>query len=423
MQKKNIIQTYKQKFTTILMNPFGYTLVMVILFLLNYGSLWGVDFFTIRENIIHKTWKKIGMFYLSPSFTLSDTGYSSNIFSYQEMEEPDWTADAGIGLKVSSFLGNRFIISIDENPYYSFYSTNKDQEAFNNRFKLALYTYIGRFNFKYQYLNDHIKSRPSTEFGARVRTNTRAHTLSSEYGNYQHFFINVYVGQSAMTYDEEEYLDSYNLKDLMNRQQLRAGIKLNKTIFTQTHLILNYEFFQYTFNNHSERDGLGHLLSLGIQFPEIGILKGSLTFGIKAFNPGNSLYKDFTKPFGSGKVSITLLKRIKLHVNYLADNFYSFWNADQNYFENAIGMGVEFYLTKSLKLGYNYRSGRLTYENLLEGNQTRQDDFRMSTFTLGIKIFKNVGIGIDCRIYRTESSEIDFIRNFEFIGGHIIHEF
>ena len=404
---------------------------LIIFFLCFFGSsslfIWADDFFKIKKHIVEGAWKKAAFFYITPTITLNNLGYTSNIYSYQELEEPDWTANLGLTLKVSSVLGNRFILTITEDPYYFFYAKNKDQRAFNNRLKAALYTYLGRINLKYQFSDEYIKARPTSEFGAYVRTRTNEHLLSLDYGRHENFFINVYVKQRKIIYDDEYYLGDYNLKLFLNQKELRAGINLNKIIFTQTRLFLNYEYFEHTFDYEINRNGIGGQLSLGVAFPEISRIKGSLQFGLKVFNASSVLSKNYTIPFGSGEVTLKLFRRFKFHFQYLVDNFYSFWREDQRYNEKSAGAGVEYYLSKRIKIGYQYRYGKLSYENLNvslpNGDATRKDDFYISTFSVGIKIFKNMGIGLEYNMYRSNSTELDFARSNDFIGGYFIHEF
>jgi len=383
------------------------------------------DFFKIKKQIVERAWKKAAFFYVTPTITLNNLGYTSNIYSYQELEEPDWTADLGLKLDVSSILGNRFILTVIENPYYLFYAENRDYRAFNNRLKATLYTYLGRINLKYQFNTDYTTGRPTPEFGVHVKMRLTGHEFSLDYGRYQNFFINLYFRQSKMEYDDEHYLGNYNLKSFLNREELRAGINLNKIIFSQTRLFLNYEYFEPKFDFETDRNGTGNQVSLGVEFPEISSIKGSLQFGLKVFNASSSLYKNYTIPFGSGKVSIDLFRRFKFHFSYRVDNFYTFWKGDQHYNQKSVGAGAEYYLSKRIKIGYQYRFGRLSYENLSlsDKEKTRQDNFYISTISLGIKIFKNMGIGLEYRMYRSDSSELGFTRSNDFIGGYFIHEF
>lgn len=399
------------------------SIIVIFLCLSCFGRLYCDDFFKIKARIIEQAWKKIAFFYVSPKLTLDNFGYNSNINYYQPLAKPDWTADLGLKLQVSAVLGNRFIISIEENPSYLFYAEEVDRRAFNNSLSSTLFTYLGKINLKFQFDNSYIKGRPTSEFGPHTRLRTLESLISLDYGRHDTFFITLYANVAKTGHDEENYLGIYNLKHTLDRQELKTGIKLNKIIFSRTLLILNYEYVEYEFDYDIDKNGISSQASLGIEFPEISSIKGSLQFGLKVFRPSNPLYRDYTIPFGSGKVTLNLFKRAKFHLEYLVDNFYSFWQNDQQYNEKSAQAGIEYYLTRNIKLGYSYYLARLSYENLTDGEQTRVDNLYSSSFSIGVKALKNYGIGLEYRIYRADSTVPDFSRSSDFIGGYIIHEF
>ncbi|MCK5055332.1 MAG: hypothetical protein KAT34_01645 [Candidatus Aminicenantes bacterium] len=394
-----------------------------VLLLCTGTGLYGEDFFKLKKGISDNAWKKIAFFYLTPALTLENLGYISNIYYYQELEEPDWTADIGLDLLVSVILGNRFVLSLKEKPYYSFYAEHVDQRALNNRLKTSMYSYLGRLNLEYSYSNDYIKGRPTAEFGAHIRLRTDEHFLSVDYGSYKNLFLNLFLKQNSIEHYEENYLGNYNLKQFMNRKELHAGIRLNKNIFTRTRLFVGFEYYEYKFAKAPLRDGIGRQVSLGVAFPEIGRIRGSVEFGVKHFQPGSSLYRKYTKPFGSGEVTIRLLRRFKFDFQYLVNNFYSYWSVEQSFDERSAGSRVEYYIAKNIKIGYNYQLGILSYENLHDGKKTRRDNFYTSAVYIGLRVFEKMGIGLEYRMYRADSDMQAFSRSSNFIGGYLIHEF
>src|SRR4030042_6643097 len=97
------------------------------------------DFFQVRENIIENSRFRLGFFYVTPLLSLENVGYSTNIYRYNDIAEPDWTADLGVDLRLAALLGKRFILVLKDNPYYSFYLENKSEEAWNNKLQFAVY--------------------------------------------------------------------------------------------------------------------------------------------------------------------------------------------------------------------------------------------------------------------------------------------
>lgn len=396
--------------------------LLIILWLSGMAFVNAEDFFKVKERIIRDAWIKKFSLYISPALSITNVGYTSNIYSYQDIEEPDWTADVGINLSAAAILKDRFILMVDEFPYYSFYGKNKNEEAFNNKFQFTVYTHLGPFNLNYRLNLNYIRERPNSEFGFRARRKDRNHAFSIDYGRYDRFYVNLYAARNQMEYMDERYLEDYDLSHL-DREDLLVGIALNKRIFSRTRLSLNYEYYEYRFLQAPGNDGTGGKLLLGVDFPEIGRLKGLLRFGLKSFFPENPGYEDYLKPFGSGSLSIRMLRRFKFHFNYLVDNFFSFWRGDQYFDERSFGAGVEYYLSRRIKVGYRYRTGNLSFKNLTDGIETRKDDYYSAGLFIGVRIFRNMGIALTYTVYRADSTLLDFTRRYNFIGGNIIHEF
>jgi hypothetical protein len=395
---------------------------IIIGWLSGMAFVYADDFFAVKERIIREAWIKKFSLYISPTLSITNLGYNSNIYSYQDIEEPDWTADVGINLRAASILKDRFIFMIDEFPYYSFYAKNRKEEAFNNKFQFAVYTHLGRFNLNYRFNLNSLRGRPSSEFGVKTRIKERNHSVSLDYGRHDRIYINLYAAQNQREYTDERYLEDYNLSQ-MDQEDLLLGIALNKRIFSRTRLSLNYEYYDSRFLHAPWKDGIGGKFSAAVNFPEISRIQGSLRYGWKSFFPKNPDYIKFSKPFGAGSFSIRVLRRFKFHFNYLVDNFFSFWNPDQYFDERSFEAGVEFYLSSRIKVGYWYQAGNLSYKNLVNGIETRRDDIYSARFSIGFRIFRKMGIALVYTTYRADSNQLDFTRRYNFIGGSIIHEF
>jgi len=397
-------------------------LIVIILFLISL-NLFSEDFFKVKERIVKESWKKISFIYLSPKLLLRNIGYSNNIYLLERDFKPDWTADLGLQMTLSSIFLNRFIFQIDELPYYSFYAKNKNERSFNNVFGFNIYSYIGIFNLKYQFDKRYVKQRPTEEFGRRIRQNLINHTFSLDFGNHNSFFLSLYLNQKRIKYSDELYIDEYDLSNLLNHKEYWGGIGLNKIIFSRTLLSLNFDYFEQDFVHSKERNRIGKQVSIGIQFPEISSIRGSFHYGVRIYEPSNPLFEDFTTSFGSGDISIKLFRRLKLNFNYIIDNIFSYWQMDSTYNQKSAGAGIEYYFTRKFKLGYRYRDNKLSFIDLYKGIEIREDNFYTSSVYIGIRVFKKMGIGIEYSRYRGDSTEPGFKRSYDFIGGYIIHEF
>lgn len=388
-------------------------------------SAYGEDFFSLKKRLVDSSRYRFAFLYINPYLTLENVGYTDNIYSYDNISRPDWTADVGLDLRVSSILGDRFIVVFRDKPFYSLYLENKNEEAFNNNLNVALHTYIGRLNLTFEAERSSYRQRPTREFGSRVRFTREGETVSIDYGKHTSFFVNLYAGVVRHRFEDDNYLGNpeYDLSRLLDREEMNAGVNVNKIVFSRTRMFLNYEYFSYSFTHSPDRNGDGSQLSLGFIFPQIGLITGSIRVGYKFYSPRNPIYQEYSTPFGTGKVSVMLFRRLKLKFNYLLENYFSFYNPEQYYNDRTVGLGAEFYFTRGIKVGYDYHVGRMTFRNLVDGALRRTDDTSSSTVTLGIRLFKNFGVGVQYVRFRGESDESNFSRSYEFIGGYVTHEF
>lgn len=391
--------------------------------LLLVKPLPGEDFFKVKEEIIQKAWKKKSIFYISPTLNFSNLGYRSNIYSYEYLESPDWTADIGLDLSLAVIVKDRFIFRVREFPSYSLYLENDRERAFNNIFQFTAYTWVGRFNVKYQFERPYVHDRIDPEIGWRLRRWETRHLLSVDYGNHRWFYLNVYFRQRTVSYKDELYLDSFNLNQLFGRTEYWLGASANKIIFSRTRLSFRFDYFDHRYRFIPWRDRTGGQFSFRVTFPAGSHLSGSLSYGVRFIRPVSSLHRDFVKPFGFGLLGIRVLERLGLRLVYQVDHRYSFAGADLYYDTRSIGGGGTFRFSRSLRLTYIYRLGRRTYQRLHRGGVTRKDDFTLSRLALILRRGEKTEIGLEYRAYRSDSTQLRFVRSYDYIGGYVKHDF
>ena len=399
-------------------------LIPLILILgLNFQPAFADDFFKVRDQIIEESLFRLGFFYVTPRLTLENLGYNSNIYQYNSDPEPDWTADIGMNLRLATLFGKRFIFSVSDNPFFSFYLNNRQEQCWNNEFRFSTYSYLGPFNFKFTMKRDDIRRRPTSEFGIRVRHMVDSESISIDYGNHDRLYISILASTERMNYEDDSYLGDYDLSFLLDQEQKNIGMSFNKIIFSRTELFLNFGYFDYRFKNFPDRDGEGESVSAGLKFPAIGNVVGSFEIGYKWNHPRNPLYDDYASYYGTGEVKTVLFKRFRLSFGYHLGNYFSFYRPDYYFNEQSVNAGLQFYLTSRLKFGYGFNTGLLIYKDLEESNIRRKDRRERSRIFVGIKIFKKMGIGLEYTNFKVESDELQFSRNYDLFGGYITYDF
>lgn len=405
------------------MSVFDRCVLLILLLCVSVIPLAGDDFFAVKRRIESDAPINWSVFYVAPAVKLSSVGHISNIYVYEDVPEPDYVADAGFDMLVSAVIRDRLILQLRESPFWNLYYENSNLQSFNNELELSAYTYLGHLNLKFMYANRDVSSRPTPEFGLRIRNISELLSLSLDYGDQKRFYVNVYGEQERFRYEDEFYSGTVNLKELMTRQEDRLGVVLYKKIFTATQLFLNYEYFKDSFEYAGNRGGTGARMTGGIRFPEIGPLTGSIRYGVQVFRPDNPEYEDFIKPFGDGEVSMILLNIFKFHFLVQTLSRYSIWDPDFFYVQNVLEGGVEYYLSKTVKVGYRHREGTLSYYRMSEDLLQRKDRLHDQVFSIGLRIFGDTTVGLEYHLYRVESADINFNRRYDFIGGTITYDF
>lgn len=381
------------------------------------------DFFKVKDRIIEESRFKLGFLYITPLLMLENVGYTSDVYTYEEKDRPDWTGDLGFGLRASSIAANRLILQAEDMPLYSFYLKNENLRSWSNRFAAKAYSYIGPFNFKAGFKRNDLQQRPQLEFSRPYQYTDREWSGEIDIGRRWDLFLTVYASFSELSYEDDPYLENYNLAEKLNHRQNVFGVELNKPVFTSTILFAKYERVDYEFESSSERDTRAHQVALGIEFPEIGNLQGSFQIGIRRFVPANPLFRSVQNANGSGNVHLTLADRLRFNAFYELGTSFSYTSADLHYNHNTFGGGVEAYLTRFLKGGASFQDGRMKYHSFLDFESQRNDRVRQQRYYLAFPFIGKTSIGLAYNIYRLTSDALglDYTRNFW--GGFISYEF
>ncbi len=295
------------------MRSFKLLLLLTLTLTLTLSLLRADDFFAVKDRIIEESRFKLGFLYFTPLLLLENVGYTSSIYTYEEKDYPDWTGDLGLGLRASAIVANRLILQAEDLPSYSFYLENKDLRSWSNRFQAAAYSYVGPLNFKAGFQRNDLNQRPNLEFSRPYHFTDSAWSGEMDIGRRSDLFLTVYAAFNELAYDEDPYLENYNLADSLNHRENVFGLKLNKRVFTSTIIYANYERSDYQFRRSLRARCHGpQPWPWGSSFPRSALLQGSFQIGLKRFEPQNPLFQSVQRPNGRGDVHLTLMERLRL---------------------------------------------------------------------------------------------------------------
>lgn len=396
----------------------------LLLVLLTFNALvYADDFFRLKDQILKdSTFHLLGI-YFHPLFFINDAGYSTNIYSYDENETPDWLVEPGIELSMASIIRNRLILKAQLKPYYSFYARTETERAWNYSLNGDLHTYFGPFNFHAGVHREWERQLPNSEFGIRVRRRSEGVQADLDWGNRNRFFVSLYGQYQVFAYNEENYLGDYNLKQVMNHSQAAFGVRLNKRIFSRSNLFLDFQYEQYRFDFSPERDLDSRRLGIGLDLPLAGSILGSVSLGVKEIMPENPAYQSYVRPWGQGNIRVVLGRRLLLNFNYQVDFFHSLFGVDINYQIRSIGGGADWYFNRFLKISGGYSDRRLSYHSFLDDFFERTDRMRQISAGLYFRVFRTWSLGLVFVDSNVDSTVLSYRRHFSFFGGSIRNEF
>ncbi len=399
------------------------SILILCLLMGTFSTGFGEDFFRVKQRIMDNAWRKISIFYVTPSIEFSNLGYHSNIYSYDYLESPDWTARMNLNLNLAVIMKDRFILTVEESPSYNFYKDNDDENAFNNVLKLTGYTWLGKFNIKYQYERPYMHAIMNPELDWRLRRSEHHHTLSVDYGQHRRFYFNIYLKRSTFDFEDEQVLGSFNLNELFNRTEYWTGLSINKAVFSRSRLSFQLEYFDHQYQFTPERDRDGGQFSVSLVLPTAGGVTGVIRYGMRFVRPDTTLYRGFSKPFGSGAIAVRFMRRFRVHLDYLLENRYSFSGANIYYDEQSVGTGLTCDVTRPFRVRYSFRTGRRSYRSLSAGDEQRRDYFYLHRFTATLRVADKTEIGLEFRTYYSDSTQLRYYRGYNFIGGYIRYDF
>ena len=116
---------------------------------------------------------------------------------------------------------------------------------------------------------------------------------------------------------------------------------------------------------------------------------------------------------------------------YGRDFRFSYWTDSIYYIEDRYGLGVSFYLTRFLRLDYNFLYGESKYPEITiiqipNGHVeeiNRKDIYHIHRVGFVLRIMKRTGVGIMVNMWERESNYFWADRNRMFMGGYVTYEF
>lgn len=379
---------------------------------------------------------RFGPFRVLPALRLSNVGFDDNVYYRITEEKPvgDYTGTVSPEIKVYFLAGRSLILSFADNPEYLYYQKEERLRTFTNSFvpggRLRLFNRFvlsGEYHFR-----KHLR-KAFSEF-SRLVTDTAQGTTTG-------FFYETPRGTSigfSGTIDrflyEDIVLPDYEalLSRTLNRKEKTGNIEFYYRLFSESYFFAKFGATTYRFEHPSSRwrDSRSTQVSGGLRFPIIGRARGTLSLGYRKFIPEAAGRKSFSGLIADTNLDFRL-GRIGLRFGLGRGNHFSYFEDVFYYIENKGNAGLSFYLTRLLRIDYDFQYGELKYPEpfKISGSVqpfleiSRKDVYRTHSIGVTIAIIRNTGIQLSYNIFDRTSNAPGFNIKRNFIGISLTQDF
>jgi len=378
----------------------------------------------------------LGPFRIYPMIQLRNIGYDDNVYRKREEDNPisDYTATISPQLRIYLLFKNWLILSFSENPEYVYFVKEKRERSLNNNYSpgikfLIFHRVVLSGNYQFQ----RRRRRATSEFDVRANETLRSYTGSFFYETARGTSFGFSGVERKISYEditlpgEEIYLSR-----LLNRREKSGNFELYYRILSESYFFVSGGYTEYQFEHIESqwRNSFSYQVYSGIRFPLLGRIRGTFSLGYKKLIPKQKWKSGFAGLVGNTSLDLRI-RRFLFRILFNRDCNFSHWTNNVYFLEDRIGAGISFYLTRFLRLDYDFSYGENDYPEgmtirMPEGRYQiikRQDIYRTHTVGFAVRVIRSTGVGIRYNYWQRESNIQWVGRKNWFVGGYVTYEF
>lgn len=365
----------------------------------------------------------LGPFHIKTAFTLSNAGYDSNVY-YGATDEPvkDLTFTAGPTFDIYLPLKKKVIFHIYESPQYVYYKETERERTWNNNFQGQVHFVFNRLVASAGVGRSEAKQRWNTETDIPVFRKEDSVQGSLFWQPASRTSFNFSCRMARYDYGEAD-LEGFSFADKLNREEAYVNFTAYRELSLRTRLFLDAEYGVFDFanpatlKNSKSYGGYG-----GFEFSPLGKIRGRVKVGYKQFDSLNPQRKDYRGIVGDSSVSVRLMKAVAARVSYRRDVQFSVWYDSTYFLENRAGTGASLYISRNIRLDYDYNRGRNDYPQEF-GVQKRRDDYKIHAVGIYLRLKKDVAFGVIASRWVRDSNLDWEDDNRDFVGFNLTYDF
>jgi len=293
---------------------------------------------------------------------LSNAGHDSNVY-YGATDEAvkDYTFTAGPAFDVYLPIKKKIIFHIYESPQYVYYKETERERTWNNYFQGQVYVVLNRLVASAGIGRSKAKQRWNTETDIPIFRKEDLVQGSLLWQPASRTSFNLSYRMARYDYGEND-LGGLIYAEKSNRDETYFNLTVDREIASRTRFFLDAEYGIFDFASPlTMKDSKSYGGYGGFEFSPFGKVRGRMKVGYKYFNSLNPLRKDYRGIVGDSSVSIRLMKALAARASYRRDVQFSVWYDSTYFLESRYGAGASLYVSKNIRLDYDYNLGRNDY--------------------------------------------------------------
>jgi len=389
-----------------------------------YGKTWmGANL----EWLVRQAGFKLGPLRAKTVFVLNDAGYDSNVYRVHDHPVNDYSFTAGPAFTFYLPIKKKIVFTIYESPRYVYFFESKQERTWNN-------SLLGRIQFA---LNRVFISAEAGFAVAReiwtaeidIRPQRRAAAASAFvlWQPSKKTSFSLEARESQFKYEDLSFRD-VNLPVALNHREQYLDASAFYQISYRFRARIEAEYGRFVFDNPiNPRNSESRSIFGGVDFGTGGIVEGRVRLGYKYFMASGRGSGEYRGLVGDSTVGVRLGSMVRLRASYARDVRFSVWPGYVYFIESIPGAGVSIYLSRNIRLDYDYNLGDSEYPRIFGDGpdliRSRSDQIQAHRAGFYLRIQNNVGVGIMANIWRRNSTESWAQSSRTFIGMNLTYDF
>jgi hypothetical protein len=336
---------------------------------------------TSLQQIVEMARWKIGPVRANAAFTLSNTGYDSDIY-YGSLSEdvPDVTSAASVSLQVLIPIRRTIVFDLVESPQYVFYLDTKNERAWNNSFRGQVHVALEKLYFRGGGKSYNLRRRLSPELMINVREKTSGLDGLALWQVSKPTSVALMYAGERFDYRDPETA-GIPIAEVLNRTENKFGAAFYLQPNPRVRFFLEGQYGTYDFPEVAEptRDARSYRVTGGFEFIpkegeviEAARVRGNLSLGYVALDMRNPLFLDGSGLAGDIDLSLELLRKTIARAFFSRGFQFSVIYGASYYFVTVYGGGITRRLSRRVFVSYNLSLGRSEYPESAGGGGVPQ---------------------------------------------------